>query len=101
MISEDGYIVTNNHVIENADEILIEFFSGDELPAELIGTDPNTDIALLKVEAEDPLPFVPFGDSDVMRTGDWVMAMGNPLGSGLFGLCRHRVGPRAGASGRL
>ncbi|MEL6586160.1 MAG: Do family serine endopeptidase [Pseudomonadota bacterium] len=82
VISEDGYIVTNNHVIENADEILIEFFSGKELPAELIGTDPNTDIALLKVDADDPLPFVPFGDSDVMRTGDWVMAMGNPLGQG-------------------
>lgn len=82
VISEDGYIVTNNHVIENADEILIEFFSGQELPAELIGTDPNTDIALLKVEADDALPFVPFGDSAAMRTGDWVMAMGNPLGQG-------------------
>ncbi|MGB3407194.1 MAG: Do family serine endopeptidase [Jannaschia sp.] len=82
VISEDGYIVTNNHVIENADEILIEFFSGQELPAELIGTDPNTDIALLKVESPTPLPFVPFGDSSAMRTGDWVMAMGNPLGQG-------------------
>ncbi|WGH80330.1 DegQ family serine endoprotease [Jannaschia ovalis] len=82
VISEDGYIVTNNHVIENADEILIEFYSGGELPAEVVGTDPNTDIALLKVEPEEPLPFVPFGDSDVMRTGDWVMAMGNPLGQG-------------------
>ncbi|MGB3556575.1 MAG: Do family serine endopeptidase [Jannaschia sp.] len=82
VISEDGYIVTNNHVIENAEEILIEFYTGEELPAELIGTDPNTDIALLKVESDDPLPFVPFGDSDAMRTGDWVMAMGNPLGQG-------------------
>ncbi|SFJ04584.1 serine protease Do [Jannaschia pohangensis] len=82
VISEDGYIVTNNHVIENADEILIEFFSGEELPAELIGTDPNTDIAVLKVETDEPLPFVPFGDSEVVRTGDWVMAMGNPLGQG-------------------
>ena len=82
VISEDGFIVTNNHVIENADEITIEFYSGDELEAELIGTDPNTDIALLKVEADGPLPFVPFGDSDSMRTGDWVMAMGNPLGQG-------------------
>ncbi|MDB2407582.1 Do family serine endopeptidase [Jannaschia sp.] len=82
VISEDGYIVTNNHVIENADEIMIEFFSGNELEAELIGTDPNTDIALLKVESDTALPFVPFGDSDAMRTGDWVMAMGNPLGQG-------------------
>ncbi|WP_107495197.1 Do family serine endopeptidase [Thalassobius sp. I31.1] len=82
VISEDGFIVTNNHVIEGADEILIEFFSGEELPATLVGTDPNTDIALLKVEADDALSFVPFGDSDVMRVGDWVMAMGNPLGQG-------------------
>ncbi len=82
VISADGFIVTNNHVIDGADEILIEFFSGDELPAEVIGTDPNTDIALLKVESDGPLPFVPFGDSDVMRVGDWVMAMGNPLGQG-------------------
>ncbi|MEM0937579.1 MAG: Do family serine endopeptidase [Pseudomonadota bacterium] len=82
VISEDGFIVTNNHVIEQADEILIEFFSGAELPAEVVGTDPNTDLALLKVEAETPLPFVPWGDSDVARVGDWVMAMGNPLGQG-------------------
>ncbi|QJF52043.1 DegQ family serine endoprotease [Roseobacter ponti] len=82
VISEDGYVVTNNHVIEGADEILIEFFNGDELKAEVIGTDPNTDIALLKVEADAPLPFVSFGDSDVARVGDWVIAMGNPLGQG-------------------
>nr|WP_242601342.1 DegQ family serine endoprotease [Pseudaestuariivita atlantica] len=82
VISEDGYVVTNNHVIENADEILIEFFNGDELPAELVGTDPNTDLALLKVEADRALPFVPFGDSDTARVGDWVIAMGNPLGQG-------------------
>ena len=82
VISEDGFIVTNNHVIDGADEILIEFFNGDELEAKLIGTDPNTDIALLKVEADGPLPFVPFGDSDVARVGDWVVAMGNPLGQG-------------------
>lgn len=52
VISEDGYVVTNNHVIEGADEILIEFFSGEELPAKVIGTDPKTDIALLKVETD-------------------------------------------------
>ena len=82
VISADGFVVTNNHVIDGADEILIEFFSGDELPAEVIGTDPNTDIALLKVTSETPLPFVSFGDSDSARVGDWVMAMGNPLGQG-------------------
>ena len=82
VISEDGYIVTNNHVIEGADEITIEFFSGKKLPAKLVGTDPKTDIAVLKVEAGEPLPFVTFGNSDLMRVGDWVMAMGNPLGQG-------------------
>jgi serine protease Do len=82
VISEDGYIVTNNHVIESADEITIEFFTGEELVAKVIGTDPNTDIALLKVEADQPLAFVSFGDSDTARVGDWVVAMGNPLGQG-------------------
>lgn len=82
VVSEDGYIVTNNHVIEGADEITIEFFSGKTLDARLIGTDPKTDIALLKVESDEPLKFVRFGDSDRMRVGDWVMAMGNPLGQG-------------------
>ena len=85
--SEDGYIVTNNHVIEEADEIEIEFFPGDgqpaqPLPAKVVGTDPTTDIALLKVEAPMPLKFVTFGDSDTARVGDWVVAMGNPLGQG-------------------
>ncbi len=82
VISEDGYVVTNNHVIDGADEILIEFFSGEELPAKLIGKDPNTDIALLKVESDKPLPYVSFGNSDTARVGDWVVAMGNPLGQG-------------------
>ncbi len=82
VISADGYIVTNNHVIEGADQISIEFFSGERLDAKLVGTDTKTDIALLKVESPEPLPFVSFGDSDAMRVGDWVVAMGNPLGQG-------------------
>ncbi len=82
VISEDGFIVTNNHVIEGADDIEIEFFSGKRLKAKLVGTDLKTDIAVLKVESAEPLPFVAFGDSDVMRVGDWVVAMGNPLGQG-------------------
>ena len=82
VISDDGYIVTNNHVIESADEITIEFYEGFELDAEVIGTDPNTDIALLKVEPASPLQFVTFGSSEDARVGDWVMAMGNPLGQG-------------------
>jgi len=82
VISDDGFIVTNNHVIDKADEVIIEFFDGDELEAEIVGVDPKTDIALLKVESDDALPFVEFGDSDVARVGDWVMAIGNPLGQG-------------------
>ena len=82
LISADGYIVTNNHVIDGADEINVELYSGKTLSAKVIGTDPNTDIAVLKVESDEPLPFVPFGDSDKMRVGDWVMAVGNPLGQG-------------------
>jgi serine protease Do len=83
VISEDGYIVTNNHVIQDADEILVEFFDGiGTLEATVVGTDLNTDIALLKVESDVALPFVNFGDSDVMRVGDWVLAVGNPLGQG-------------------
>ncbi|PWE32052.1 serine protease [Maritimibacter sp. 55A14] len=82
VISEDGYIVTNNHVIAKADEISVEFQSGITLDAKLIGTDPKVDIALLKVESDEPLPFVSFGDSDVMRVGEWVLAIGNPLGQG-------------------
>ncbi|PSK87249.1 serine protease Do [Limimaricola soesokkakensis] len=83
VISADGYVVTNNHVIDGADEINIEFFSGKTLKAEVVGTDASTDIALLKVEGED-LPYVEFGDSTGQgaRVGDWVMAMGNPLGQG-------------------
>lgn len=87
VISADGFVVTNNHVIDGADQILIEFFPGEgqpkeELPATVIGTDPKTDIALLKVEAKRPLKFVSFGDSDTARVGDYVVAMGNPLGQG-------------------
>ena len=83
VISSDGFIVTNNHVIDGADEIEIEFYSGARLPAKLVGTDPTTDIAVLKVQADKPLPFLKFGNSDAARVGDWVLALGNPLGQGL------------------
>ena len=82
VISDDGFIVTNNHVIENADEIMIEFFFGLTLEARIVGTDPATDIALLKVDHDEPLPHVPWGDSEATRVGDWVIAVGNPLGQG-------------------
>ena len=82
VVSSTGLIVTNNHVIDGADEIEVEFFSGKKLPAKVIGKDEKTDIAVLKVESPDPLPFVKFGDSDKGRVGDWVLALGNPLGQG-------------------
>ena len=82
IISADGYVVTNNHVIENADQIEIEFFDGQLMDATVVGTDPKTDIALLKVKAKDKLKFVRFGDSNKAKVGDWVLAIGNPLGQG-------------------
>ncbi len=82
IVSPDGYIVTNNHVIDSADEISVELFHGGNLDAHLVGRDLRTDIAVLKVDSETPLPFVDFGDSDAARVGDWVLAIGNPLGQG-------------------
>lgn len=82
VISGDGVIITNNHVIENADEINVVFASGRTLQAELVGTDVETDIAVLRVESDTPLPFVEFADSDAAEVGDWVMAIGNPFGFG-------------------
>ena len=79
ILSEDGYIVTNNHVIEEAEEILITLNSGEEYEAELVGTDPTTDIALLKVDAEQKLPALTFSNSDKVQRGEWVLAVGNPF----------------------
>ncbi len=82
IISSDGFVVTNNHVIENADEIEIEMRDGRILQAQIYGRDIKTDIALLKVADVADLPYVKFGDSSVSRVGDWVLAIGNPLGQG-------------------
>lgn len=82
VIDPSGLIVTNNHVIADADEIYANFNDGTKLKAELIGRDPKTDLALLKVTPEKPLTSVKFGDSDKLRVGDWVMAIGNPFGLG-------------------
>ena len=80
VISKDGYIVTNNHVIEKADRIVAVFADGVERSAEVVGRDSKTDLALLKVEADDTLPVATLGNSDEVRVGDWVMAIGNPFG---------------------
>lgn len=78
-ISPDGYILTNNHIVENAIKVTITSHSDQEYQAKVIGLDPQTDLALLKVEAKD-LPFAKLGDSDAIKVGQWVMAIGNPLG---------------------
>ncbi|MDE1995877.1 MAG: Do family serine endopeptidase, partial [Rhizobiaceae bacterium] len=82
VIDPSGYIVTNNHVIEGADDIEVTFPNGTKLKAKLIGTDTKTDLSVLKVEPKHPLVSVKFGDSATMRIGDWVMAIGNPFGLG-------------------
>ncbi|WP_298986357.1 Do family serine endopeptidase [uncultured Roseibium sp.] len=79
---EEGIIITNNHVIEGADEVTANFNDGTKLKAEILGTDEKTDLAVLKVVPETPLKAVSLGDSDAIRVGDWVMAIGNPFGLG-------------------
>ncbi|MGQ9620527.1 MAG: Do family serine endopeptidase, partial [Bacteroidales bacterium] len=78
IISSDGYIITNNHVVENAEKITVKLNDNRELEAKLVGRDPSTDIALLKVDASN-LPYINYGDSDKLRLGEWVLAVGNPF----------------------
>ena len=82
IIDAAGYVVTNNHVIDGADEISVTLHDGSRLDAKLVGRDPKTDLALLKVDAGKPLAYLEFGDSDTARVGDWVIAIGNPFGLG-------------------
>jgi serine protease Do len=81
-IDADGYIVTNNHVIEDANDIEVVLADGSRLDAELVGRDPKTDLALIKVAGDRPFPALHFGNSDAARVGDWVLAIGNPFGLG-------------------
>lgn len=78
IISNDGYIITNNHVIDKASEIEVTLNDNQKFTAKLVGTDPVTDIALLKIDGKD-LPYIPFGDSDKLKVGEWVLAVGNPF----------------------
>ncbi|MEX2640166.1 MAG: DegQ family serine endoprotease [Balneolales bacterium] len=82
IVSDDGYILTNNHVVAGAETIYVGLQNGDTLDAEVVGTDPDSDIAVLRVEARD-LPYMSFGDSDNLRVGEMVMAVGSPLQPGL------------------
>ena len=79
IINTDGYIITNNHVITNAQEISVTMNNNKTYVAELIGTDPKTDIALLKIDSDEDLPFITFADSDNAKIGEWVLAVGNPF----------------------
>ena len=78
IISKDGYIVTNNHVIDKADVISVKLNDGREFKGRIIGADPSTDLALVKIEGED-LPIIPIGDSEQLKIGEWVLAVGNPF----------------------
>jgi serine protease Do len=82
IIDPSGYVVTNNHVVDDATDINVTLTTGKSYPAKLIGTDKKTDLALLKIDSPTALPSVTFGDSDAVRVGDWVMAVGNPFGLG-------------------
>ncbi|MGB5436104.1 MAG: trypsin-like peptidase domain-containing protein [Maribacter sp.] len=79
IISPDGYIVTNNHVIKGASQLQVTLNNNKTYEAELVGTDPNSDIALLKIDAKRQLPYLAFGDSDNVKVGEWVLAVGNPF----------------------
>jgi len=82
IIDPSGYVVTNNHVVANAGSVSVVFQDGSKHPAKVIGRDPKTDLALLKIDAPQPLPYVEWGDSGAMQVGDWVLAVGNPFGLG-------------------
>ena len=80
IVAPDGYILTNNHVVEDADEINVTLSTFEEYKATIIGRDPKSDLALIKIEAKKDLPAITFGDSDKLRVGEWVLAIGNPFG---------------------
>ncbi|HAA76885.1 TPA: hypothetical protein DCE37_17390 [Candidatus Latescibacteria bacterium] len=80
IVSPDGYVLTNNHVVEGTDKIIIDLTDGRSFEARIVGTDESSDVAVLKVDAEEDLPIVPKGDSDDLKVGQWVLAIGNPFG---------------------
>ena len=96
IISPDGEIVTNNHVVQGAAKIRVRMANEEELEARVVGSDSKTDVALLRVKAPRPLPTLPFGDSDAVKVGDWVLAIGNP-----FGLTQTATAGIVSAKGRF
>ncbi|HSL92138.1 MAG TPA: DegQ family serine endoprotease, partial [Candidatus Limnocylindrales bacterium] len=96
IVSEDGFILTNNHVVEKADEITVTLLDKGEFKAEVVGTDPRTDIALIKIKTGKKLPHVQLGDSEKLEIGEWVVAIGNP-----FGLGHTVTAGIVGAKGRI
>ena len=100
IISKDGYIVTNNHVIEDADEITVQLNDERELKGRIVGTDPTTDLALLKIEGDD-FPTIPVGDSEAVKVGEWVLAVGNPFSlsstvtAGIISAKARDIGPES------
>ena len=83
IISKDGFVVTNNHVVEEAETIKITLSNDEVYDAEVVGLDPRMDLALLKIESKEDFPFVSFGNSKKSKVGEWVVAIGNPFGLGV------------------
>ncbi len=97
IIDKEGYIVTNNHVISGATKIIVKMATGEEFPAKIVGTDPKTDLAIIKIKPPATIPYLTFGNSDKLRVGEWVVAIGNPRGleqtvtAGIIS-AKHRTG---------
>ena len=89
IIDKEGFILTNNHVVEMADEIKVKLADEREFLAKIVGRDPKTDLALIKIDSDKPLSPLPLGDSDSLEVGEWVVAIGNPFRSRQHGHCRH------------
>jgi serine protease Do len=111
IIDAEGHILTNNHVVENAERLEVTLNNNNEYEAEIIGRDPKTDLALIKIEADETLTPLALGNSENLRVGDWVVAIGSPFGLGhtvtagivsakyIFKTSNFRMGPKNAASG--